>query len=242
MNQIFKEQQRINAKIKAKKLADHRSKKKTKVDSKIQVYYKTYLLNDNNEKNVLREYKTKPTKNKSNSYESLVYSNLDDEKIKNITLLLHNVIQKKEKSKKNIVQIENLVCQNMQNTKYKSIKDDKIDNQIKSDSTLMGTNESKNYRQKIQNLANMLHILIDNPIQNKNKIFINENLKKSGNFCDLDIRNEKSGISGEENFRNSIEIESAKKFKEKIDGLKKKQVCIIISICLLNVRVIIFIN
>lgn len=241
MNQIFKEQQRINAKIKAKKLADHRSKKKTKVDSKIQVYYKTYLSNDNNEKDVLRGYKIKPTKNKSNSYESLVYSNLDDEKIKNITLLLHNV-QKKEKSKRNIVQIENLVFQNMQNAKDKSIKDDKIDNKIKSESTLMGTNESKNYIQKIQNLANMLHILIDNPIQNKNKNFINENLKKSGNFCDLDIRNEKSDISGVENFRNSIEIESAKKFKEKIDGLKKKQVCIIISICLLNLRVIIFIN
>ena len=96
MNQIFKEQQRINAKIKAKKLADHRSKKKTKVDSKIQVYYKTYLSNDNNEKDVLRGYKIKPSKNISSSYESLVYSNLDDEKIKNITLLLHNVIQKKE--------------------------------------------------------------------------------------------------------------------------------------------------
>jgi hypothetical protein len=242
MNQIFKEQQRINAKIKAKKLADHRSKKKTKVDSKIQVYYKTYLSNDNNEKDVLRGYKIKPSKNKSSSYESLVYSNLDDEKIKNITLLLHNVIQKKEKSKRDIVQIKNLVFQNMLNTKDKSIKDDKIDNKIKSELTLMGTNESKNYRQKIQNLANMLHILIDNPIQNKNKNFINENLKKSGNFCDLDIRNEKSDISGVENFRNSIEIESAKKFKEKIDGLKKKQVCIIIPICLLNLRVIIFIN
>lgn len=137
------------------------------------------------------------------------------------------MIQKKEKSKRNIVQIENLACQNMQNT---TIKDDKIDNQIKSDSKLMGTDESKNYRQKIQNLANMLHILIDNPIQNKNKNFIKENLEKSGNFCDLDVRNEKSGISGLENLRNSIEIESAKKFKEKINGLKKKQVCTIISI------------
>jgi hypothetical protein len=37
------------------------------------------------------------------------------------------VIQKKEKSKRNIVQIENLASQNMQNTAIK----DEIDNQIR---------------------------------------------------------------------------------------------------------------